>query len=115
MLSCVVHMLFRTVIHTRCHHMVVRRCWFHVVVVGAHCTLYVVAAIVCGVAARCVLCVIAALLCAVVFVGCGGGCGDTELTQCSFFGRCGHTTATYPHHGFGFCMGLDLATHTHTR
>ena len=44
----------------------------------------------------------------------GGGCGDTKLRQCSFFGRCGHTTATYPHHRYGFCMGLNLATRTCT-
>jgi hypothetical protein len=32
----------------------------------------------------------------------GGGGGDTELTRRSIFGRRGHTTATYPCHGYGF-------------
>ena len=89
-----------------------------VVVVGARCVLYVVAAVVC-VGARCAPCVVA-VLCAVVVVGLwwlarSGGRGDsTELTQRSFFGRHGHTTATYPCHGYGFCTGLDLATRTRT-
>jgi hypothetical protein len=96
--------------------------WFRVVVVvGARCAPYVVAAVVCNVGARCAPCVVAVLLCAVVVVGpCwlahGGGGGDSiELTWRSFFGRRGHTTATYPCHGYGFCTGLDLATHTRTR
>jgi hypothetical protein len=41
------------------------------------------------------------------------GCGDTELMRCSFFEKRGHTTATHPRHGYGFCTGLNLPTRTH--
>ena len=59
-----------------------------VVVIDAHCVPYVVAAVVCGIDTHCPLCVVAGLL----LLACGGGCGDTELTQCSFFYK------AWPHH-----------------
>ena len=95
------------VVRTRRHRVVVVRVGF-VVVVGARCAPYVVAAVVC-VGARCAPCVVA-VLCAVVVVGPwwlarSGGRGDsTELTRCSFLEGVAtpqpHTRAT----GTGFAQ-----------
>ena len=72
----------------------------------------------CAVCRRCVwhwlVACHALLLCCCVQVARGYG-GNMYLMWCSFFGRRGHTTATYPRHGYGFCMGLDLTTRTRTR
>jgi hypothetical protein len=60
--SCVVLMLLCVAVRTRRHRVVVRRCcasWFRVVVVGARCAPYVVAAVVCDDGARCAPCVVA--------------------------------------------------------